>query len=222
VLAQGGERRPLTSELDRAFAAELRALAERATRWFDDFDQAHALMETESFFWTRFTDTFLELAKARGRSDDADARGSALAALRLGLSVLLRLLAPFQPYVTEEIWSWAFAEETGERSIHRAPWPSAVDFEGVAVPQDPGSLQVAIDALAAIHKAKADAAVSAGREVTQLALAAEPGTLARLAPVLADVLSAARVAAHRLEPRADQERGSFAVSEITFAERAEG
>ena len=92
----------------------------------------------------------------------------------------------------------------------------------MAVPQDPGSLQVAIDALAAIHKAKADAAVSAGREVTQLALAAEPATLARLAPVLADVLSAARVAAHRLEPRADQEPGSFAVSEITFAERAEG
>jgi valyl-tRNA synthetase len=222
VLAQGGERRPLTSELDLAFAAELRALAERATRCFDELDQAHALMETESFFWGRFTDTFLELAKARARSADADERGSALAALRLGLSVLLRLLAPFQPYVTEEVWSWAFAEETGQPSIHRAPWPSADDFAGVAAPQDAGSLQLAIDALAAIHKAKADAAVSAGREVARLVLAAEPATLARLAPVLADVLSAARVAAHRLEPRADLEPGSFAIAEIAFAERAEG
>jgi valyl-tRNA synthetase len=222
VLAQTGERRPITCELDRAFAAELRAVVERATRCFDAFDQAHALAETESFFWGRFTDTFLELAKARARGEDAAQRGSALAALRLGLSVLLRLLAPFQPYVTEEVWSWAFAEESGQQSIHRAPWPGEADFAGIEAPAVAGSLQVAIDALAAIHKAKADAAVSAGREVARLVLAGEPAILARLEPVLADVLAAARCAAHRLEPRADLEPGAFAVAEIEFAERAEG
>jgi valyl-tRNA synthetase len=222
VLAQTAEARPVSCELDRAFAAELRALAERATRWFDAFDPAHALMETESFFWTRFTDTYLELAKARARGDDPAERGSAVAALRLGLSVLLRLLAPFMPYITEEVWSWAFAEETGRRSLHGGPWPGAADFAGLAAPADPGSLQVAIDALAAIHKAKADAAVSAGREVAELALAAEAGTLARLQPVLADVLAAARCASHRLEARAALEPGTFQVVDARFAERGDG
>jgi valyl-tRNA synthetase len=219
VLSQTGEVRPLSHELDRAFAAELRALVERATAHFEAFDEAHALAETETFFWTRFTDTTLELVKARARGDDPVARGSAVAALRLGLSVLLRLFAPLQPYITEEVWSWAFAEETGHRSIHRAPWPSAADFAGVAAPADEGSLQTAIEALSAIHKAKADAAVSAGREVTRLSLAAGPTTLARLGPVLEDVLAAARVAEHRLEERGSVEPGKFAVSAIEFAAR---
>jgi valyl-tRNA synthetase len=214
--------RPIAAELDRAFAAELRALVERATAHFEGFDEAHALAETESFFWTRFTDTTLELVKARARADDAAARGSAVAALRLGLSVLLRLLAPFQPYITEEVWSWAFADETGHASIHRAPWPGEADFAGVRAPADAGSLQLAIDALAAIHKAKADASVSAGREVTRLTLAAAPATLARVGPVLADVLAAARCTEHRLEERGSLEPGQFAVAAIEFAARPEG
>ena len=59
---------------------------------------------------------------------DAAKSGSAVATLRLGLSVLLRLLAPVMPYITEEVWSWVFAEETGHPSIHRAPWPGEDDF----------------------------------------------------------------------------------------------
>jgi valyl-tRNA synthetase len=222
VLAQDAELRPLACELDLAFAAELRALCERATRHFEAFDEAHALMETESFFWGRFTDTYLELTKLRARSEDAAARGSAVAGLRLGLSVLLRLLAPFLPYVCEEVWSWAFARETGHESIHRAPWPEVADFAAAAPPVDPGSLQLAIDALAAIHKAKAEAAASAGREVSHLVLAAETGTLERLRPVLADVLAAARCTGHALETRADLEPGNFAVAGMQLVERPVG
>jgi valyl-tRNA synthetase len=222
VLSQTAEVRPLSCELDRAFAAELRALAERATAHFEAYDEAHALAETESFFWTRFTDTYLELAKARARGDDAAARGSAVAGLRLGLSVLLRLFAPFLPYIAEEVWSWAFAQETGHATIHRAPWPGAADFAGVPGPADAESLQLAIDALAAIHKAKADAAVSAGREVERLTLAGQQATLARLEPVLGDVVAAARCAEHRLEERRGLEPGAFAVAAIEFAARGEG
>jgi valyl-tRNA synthetase len=222
VLGQTAEVRPIACELDRAFAAELRALAERATRGFAEFDPARALMDTESFFWTRFTDTYLELAKARARGDDPAERGSAVAALRLGLSVLLRLFAPFLPYISEEVWSWAFAEETGRSSLHAGPWPAEADFAGLAAPADPGSLQLAIDALAAIHKAKADAAVSAGREVAELTLAADAATLTRLRPVLADVLAAARCASHRLETRADLEPGVFVIAGAKFAERGDG
>ena len=94
---------------------------------------APALQEIESFFWTHFTDTYLELAKVRARAfadgatgDDALASGSAVASLRLGLSVLVRLFAPVLPYITEEVWSWSFAEEVQlgaiepMTSVHRA------------------------------------------------------------------------------------------------------
>jgi valyl-tRNA synthetase len=235
VLGQTAQVQPIASELDRAFAGELRALVARATSGFESFDQAQALQETESFFWTRFTDTYLELAKARARGEGPPgskdgppgaqaegggevARGSAVATLRFGLSVLLRLFAPTLPYVTEEVWSWVFAGETGHASIHRAPWPDAAEFEAIPAPAEPESFAVAVAALEAIHKAKAEAEVSAGREVLELRLAASPKTLAKLAPVLDDVLAAARARAHTLEP-AELADGIFEVRSARFAER---
>jgi valyl-tRNA synthetase len=221
VLGQTGGVHPITSELDRAFAGELRSLVAHVSAAFEAFDQAQALQETEGFFWTRFTDTYLELAKARARGEAAGgeaARGSAVATLRLGLSVLLRLFAPTLPYVTEEVWSWAFAAETGHASIHRAPWPTSEELDAVAPPAEPESFAVAVAAFAALNKAKADAEVSAGREITELRLAASGKTLAKLGPVLGDVLAAARCRAHALEP-AELEDGRFEVRSARFAER---
>src|SRR2546428_2877062 len=51
VLSQPGEPGPVTAELDRAFVHRLRTLTERVTVSFEEFDYAHALQETESFFW---------------------------------------------------------------------------------------------------------------------------------------------------------------------------
>ncbi len=222
VLSQSGELHPLTAELDRAFAARLATLVERATASFEAFNHAQALQEIESFFWTHFTDTFIELAKVRARHEaDAPGSGSAVAALRLGLDVLLRLLAPFLPYVTEEVWSWAFAQETSQPSIHRAPWPGPADFAAIDPPADPESFACAVACWSAVNKAKADAEVSVGRELERLVVAAHPETLRRLEPVLADVLAATRTRSHRLEERAEHAPGAFEVVEMELAPRPE-
>jgi valyl-tRNA synthetase len=221
VLAQTAPAGPITAELDRAFAAELAALVARATDDFERYEHADVLKAVEAFFWTCFTDTTLELLKARARGDDADGRASAVATLRLGLDVLLRLFAPFLPYAAEEVWSWAFAAEKGQPSIHRAPWPDPADFAGVPAPDDAGSLECAIACLAAVNKAKADAEVSMGREVERLVLAAAPATLGGLARVASDVWAAARVAHAELAPDAALAPGAFVVREARFAARAE-
>ena len=222
VLSQEADAGAITHELDRAFVAELAALVENATRDYDAFEFAKAMQETETFFWSRFTDTYLELAKSRARSDDDPAgRASAVATLRLALGVLLRLFAPVLPYVTEEIWSWVFADETGEKFIHAASWPQAVEFAGVEAPAEAASFDTAVSALAAINKAKADAEVSMGREVERLVLAGGSETLGRLEPVIGDVLLAARCHAHELAPADDVDPGMFAVRDASFAPRAE-
>src|SRR6185295_9783605 len=96
VLAQSGPSHPITHQVDLGFVAELRALIERADAAYAEFDYARALMETEQFFWSRFTDVFIEIVKGRARGENATAeeQGSAIATLRLGLSVLVRLFAP--------------------------------------------------------------------------------------------------------------------------------
>ncbi|HEB88624.1 MAG TPA: valine--tRNA ligase, partial [Deltaproteobacteria bacterium] len=232
VLSQSAEIHPIRCELDRAFVARLSALVEDATKNHEAFQYAHALQETETFFWTHFTDTYLELVKGRARAfadgatgEAAAASGSAVAALRLGLSVLIRLFAPVLPYITEEIWSWSFAEEhrpegsAADRSIHRAAWPSARDFEAVPPPDHAGSFDTAVAALAAINKAKADAEVSMGRGVASLRMAASPASLEILSGVAEDVLAAARTARHEFVADPALEEGRFDVLEIEFAER---
>ena len=225
VLAQEAERHPVREELDRAFIAKLAALVDDCTRDFENYDYARSLQQTESFFWSHFTDTYLELVKVRarrfadGEADTAEASGSAVASLRLGLSVLLRLLAPVLPYITEEVWSWAFAEETGHASIHAAPWPSAADFEGIAAPNGERSFELALAAHAAINKAKADGEVSMGREVVRLSLAGNAEDLEGVAAVLGDVLAGTRVQSHALAEDAALESGRFEVRDAEFAPR---
>lgn len=236
VLSQTGDVAPITCELDRAFVAQLAALVESCTKDFESYQYAHALQETETFFWTHFTDTYLELAKVRARAaadgatgEDALRSASAVASLRLGLSVLLRLFAPTLPYITEEIWSWSFAAESAPdaaehdaaRSIHAAAWPGAADFRGIDAPAHAESFETAVAALAAINKAKADAEVSMGREVESLALSGPSATIAILEGVASDVLSAARVATHTFVVNEELEAGCFEVDSIVFAPKPE-
>ena len=228
VLSQTGENHPITNEIDRAFVAQLSKLVEDCTGWFEDYDYARALQETESFFWTHFTDTYLELVKVRARGyadgargEAAEAPGSAVASLRLGLSVLLRLFAPVLPYITEEIWSWAFAKETGHARIHTAPWPSEADFAAVESPADEGSFDRAVAALQAINKAKSEAEVSMGREVESMVLAANAKTLDGLAAVGADVFLAARCQDHTQVTDSALEDEIFQIRDAVFAPKPE-
>ncbi len=220
VLSQEAPAGEITNELDRAFVAELRRVVERATAAFDEYEFSRALEEAESFFWNGFTDNYLELVKRRARSeDDLEGRASAVATLRLGLSAVLRMFAPFVPTITEEAWSWVFAEETGERSIHTAPWPTAEELASVPEPASADSFAVACAAIAAVRKAKTDAGLGMGRPLASLELTASAADLALLGAVLADVVAAANAPAAATAPLdgADGSNSAEAAARFTAA-----
>ena len=124
VLSQEGFEGEISNELDLAFVYELKEVVRKSTIAFEKYDFAIALQIIEDFFWRGFTDNYLELVKTRIRDDsDAIGQSSGLSTLRFGLNVFLRLFAPFLPTITDEIWSWVFAEELDLKSIHIAPWP---------------------------------------------------------------------------------------------------
>ncbi|MBI2571562.1 MAG: valine--tRNA ligase [Candidatus Schekmanbacteria bacterium] len=220
ALSQGAGRFPITHELDRAFVHKLAALVEAVSKDFEAYEFASALADTESFFWHNYTDTFLELVKIRARGEGesgAAGQGSAVAALRLGLSVLLRLFAPVLPYITEEVWSWAFAAETGACSIHVATWPSRIDFAGIDAPTDGGSFDLAVAALYAINKQKTAAGAAVGRPLQRLVLAANAATLERFTAVRQDVLESSRAATCATRVEAELADGVFLAEELAFA-----
>ncbi len=113
--------------------AAARDVAEAADGASTPSSYATALGLIERFFWSGFTDTYLELVKARcaprGRRSRAAARRSRR--LRLASATLLRLLAPFLPYVAEEVWSWRFGgrPEAAASTGRRGPAPR--DFAGL-------------------------------------------------------------------------------------------
>lgn len=217
ALAQSAEPGPITHELDRGFIEKLAAVVEDSTRAYAKFEFSPALKAAETFFWSGFTDSYVELAKVRARAeDDPKGRASAVAALRLGLSTLLRLMAPVLPYITEEVWSWAFGPETGQASIHNAPWPAAAEYAGVQAPAKAGSFDAAVAALATIHRAKTAANVGVGRQVKSMTFAACKADKVRLAPVWDDVLAAARVGTHELVVKAELAEGTFEVTAAEF------
>jgi valyl-tRNA synthetase len=179
----------LVSEpLDRAMLGRLADVVAGCTAAFESYDHARALHETESFFWF-FCDDYLELVKSRAYGEQGPgAAASALAALRAALSVLLRLFAPFLPFVTEEAWSWS-----QEGSIHRASWPDPGGLRARAADADPGLLGAASAAIAAVRGAKSAARLSMRAPVRQLTVSAGEDDMARIRAVLRDVQAAGKV-----------------------------
>lgn len=171
--AYDGTLADVTEDLDRALLAQLAAVVDDATAAFDNYDYHRTLERTESFFW-RFCDDYIELVKQRAYGEDPGAR-SAQAALSIAQSIMLRLFAPFLPFVTEEVWSWW---QTG--SIHRAPWPQSSELREAASGVDPTVLDVVSSVLVEVRKAKSEGRRSQRSGVARLVVEDSPERLAAL------------------------------------------
>jgi valyl-tRNA synthetase len=174
----------VTAPIDLAFVAALDALVAEATTALEGYDHARALERTEALFWT-FCDDYVELVKARAYGEAGPAgAASAQAALTHALSVLVRLFAPFLPFVTEEVWSWT----SGGSSVHRASWPSASGLAGGAGP--PSVLAVAAEVLGAARRAKTEAGRSLKSRITVLTVTDTAPRIALVGAAAGDIRAA--------------------------------
>ena len=187
----------VTEPLDRAVMAKMALVIRQATNALNAYEHSKALEVIESFFW-QFCDDYIELVKNRaygtadstGKTPSETAVKSARTTLGLGLDTFARLLAPYLPYATEEVWSWMHA---GEGSVHRAAWPKPEPYEQAAFKVSPDVLTYAGEALAALRKIKSEAKVSMKTPILSVTLDAVDDAADSIKSTLGDIAEAGRV-----------------------------
>ena len=185
TLGADTEGAEVTNALDRSMLAQLSDVVEQATMAFETYNYTRALEVTEAFYW-RFCDDYLELVKDRvyGGMGDVEA-SSAKSALGIATDTLLRLFAPFLPFVTEEVWSW-----WRNGSVHRASWPDASSIRTLARDGDAATFDAVGDVLVYVRKAKSDAKRSMRARLASVTVQAPDITIERLLTAEGDLVAA--------------------------------
>jgi valyl-tRNA synthetase len=114
---------PSFSTADRWMLSRLQRLVQRVTALLQGYDYAAAKSELETFFWRELADNYLEMAKNRLYNAESAGHAGACYTLYRALLTLLKLFAPFLPYITETIYRGLFATAEESISIHCSRWP---------------------------------------------------------------------------------------------------
>lgn len=176
----------ITQDVDKAMLAALANVVDEATKAFDGFNYTQALEAAETFFWA-FCDDHLELVKDRAYGlQGEEVAQSAKAALNVALETLLKLFAPFLPFVTEEVWSW-----THDDSIHTSAWPQAADLR--AIGGDASSQAAVAEVLSQLRKVKSEAKVSMKAGLRNVVITAPSAAIAHIKTAESDLVAAGRV-----------------------------
>jgi valyl-tRNA synthetase len=189
--------RHVVADMDRAMLARLAEVVTDSTAAFERYEYHRVLERTEAFFW-QFCDDHIELVKQRAFGDDEGAR-SAQTGLVLALSALLRLFAPFLPFVTEEVWSW-----WRSGSVHRASWPDAAELDVAATGADPDVLDAIGAVLVEVRRAKTTERRSQRSVVERLLIADTAEQLGRIRAGATDLRNASSVVDLVLEEAAER------------------
>jgi valyl-tRNA synthetase len=155
---------------DRWLLSRLARTIVYATTELERGEYSIARAEVERFFWSDLCDNYLELAKARLYGNAGTERAAAQWTLYHALLNTLKLLAPYLPYVTEEIYQELFRRWDGATSIHISAWPGEHPEWVDALAEETGS--TILEFLQQVRRYKTQRGLSVGAEIEMLQISA--------------------------------------------------
>ncbi len=153
-LGQDAAVQPLPQELaleDKWILSKYNTLVRQVTDNLEKFELGIAVSNLYDFIWDVFCDWYIEIAKIRLQSDDEKSASCAKAVLVHVLTGILKLLHPFMPFITEEIYQ-ALPHDTA--SIMVSSWPQY--DEKLVFAQEEAEMEMIMDAIRAIRNRRAE------------------------------------------------------------------
>ena len=158
----------LLTAADKWVLSKLNNLIREVTDNLDKYELGVAIQKIYDFLWDTYCDWYIELTKARLYSDDEAQKNTALQVLVYVLDQTLRLLHPFMPFITEEIWQ---SLPHDEEALIVAKWP---EFrEDLCFSKEEGEMESVMDAIRAIRNRRAEMNVPPSRKAALFVLSSK-------------------------------------------------
>ena len=154
---------------DKWVLSKLNSLIAEVTDNMERYELGVAIQKVYDFLWDTYCDWYIELTKARLYSDDETQKNTALQVLVYVLDQTLRLLHPFMPFITEEIWQSLPHE--GEALI-AAQWPLYTD--ALAFPKEESLMESVMSAIRSIRNRRAEMNVPPSTKAALYVLTSKP------------------------------------------------
>ena len=177
--------RAVTSTLNRWILAETQKAGAEITAALVEYKFNEAAGAAYRFVWNIFCDWYLELAKPVFTGSDEAWKAETRATAAFVLDEILKLLHPFMPFLTEELW--ARIAETGAprgEMLVLSDWPA---LDGLEAPDAEAEIGWLIDLVTEIRSVRAEMNVPAGAQIPLVLVGASPRTVDR-ATLWTDVL----------------------------------
>jgi valyl-tRNA synthetase len=181
---------------DRWIISHIEAVTEEVTDLLEAFQMGEAGRRLYSFVWSEYADWYIEASKVALKNGDAATQAAARQTLAYVLERSLRLLHPFMPFVTEELWQ--HLPHTGE-SIMVAPWPIA--DRALSDDRAVREFEFLMEVIRLVRNVRAEAGVEPARWIPAIVYPGSHRDTFQRADGVVTFL--ARIAADRLEYRAE-------------------
>jgi len=166
------EKAELPKELeleDKWILSKLNSLIKDVTYNMESFDTGVAAQKIYDFIWSSFCDWYIELAKIRLNGEDEQKKNNVQNVLCYVLTDILKLLHPFMPFITEEIYQ-ALPHDSGYLMMQS--WPEY--SESLSFPEDEAKMEKTMETIKAVRECRAELKVPNSRKANVTIVTAVP------------------------------------------------
>jgi valyl-tRNA synthetase len=179
--------------MDKWLLTKLQNLIQKTTEAFENYEYSKAKQEAEIFFWQVFCDNYLEIVKDRlynpGNYSE-NAKKSAQYSLYESIINILKIMAPFLPHITEEIYQLYFSKIEKKKSIHIADWP--IFNKKLIDEKSEKTGDLAVEIISQVRKFKSEKSLSLKQDISIIKIICTEEERKMLELIISDLKSVTR------------------------------